>query len=153
MEKHWKRKIVICRVDKNGCWIWTANKSKRGYGLVTKDGTTKNVTRIILAAKLGRPLSPGLMALHSCDNPPCVNPEHLWEGSSLDNNRDMNAKGRGVYVIGERHGLSKLTRNDVHQIREMLAKGTSQRKIAARFNVRQGTISYIKSGETWGHLS
>lgn len=83
---------------------------------------------------------------HKCDNPPCVNPAHLYAGTQLDNTKDM--------LVRERLGkVAKLSISKVRNIKRRLGRGELQRVIAARFNVSQSTISYISRGKTWQHAS
>lgn len=91
----------------------------------------------------------GLRVLHSCDNPPCVNPEHLFLGTQADNMRDMVEKGRSAQHAGVDNGRAKLTIGDVSQIRTRLAKGEKQVSIASAFGVSQRTICKINRGESW----
>lgn len=87
------------KVDKdapNGCWVWTAATSKDGYGAFKADGKVVQSHRLSFE-HFHRPLEPGELVCHTCDNPPCVNPEHLWAGSARDNVLDAKRKGR-LYV-------------------------------------------------------
>lgn len=127
------------------CWEWRGGLRGKGYGTIW-------IGRSLLAHRMAYeffvgPLLPGQIVMHSCDNMKCVNPKHLRAGTSHDNHRDMMAKGRGGY--GERHANAKLTRADARQVRELSAEGWSDRKLAARFGVRKGTIFDIKSGRSW----
>lgn len=91
---------VLQWTDKNdleGCWPWTGSTSgpsKFAYGVISIDGRRTRVTRYLLSEKLGRPLGRFEYACHSCDNPLCVNPAHLFVGSPKDNQRDSIRKGR-----------------------------------------------------------
>ena len=82
------------RVDRSAgpgaCWPWTGPRHSAGYGLFRR----QYAHRLALESALGRPLGSGMEACHSCDNPPCCNPAHLFEGTHQDNVRDMAAKGR-----------------------------------------------------------
>jgi hypothetical protein len=103
-----------------------------------------------------------LSVLHSCDNPPCVNPAHLSLGTQRDNLADMTAKGRrkappghidpvwyGRSQAGEANANARLTAADVADIRALGLAGYRQRDIAERFGVHQATVSYILAGKTW----
>jgi DNA invertase Pin-like site-specific DNA recombinase len=106
-------------------------------------------------------ITEGYGVLHRCDNPPCVNPAHLWIGTDADNMRDRDQKGRMVSNIkhfrpemrprGEKHGHAKLTAEQVQTIRAL--HGTMpQHAIAKHFGVDRSTISEIQSGKKWRHL-
>lgn len=78
----------------SGCWLWTRAVNKDGYGLTSWNGVHIRAHRASLQIKLGRPLEADECACHHCDNPPCVNPDHLWVGTPGDNARDRDKKGR-----------------------------------------------------------
>jgi hypothetical protein len=90
------------------------------------------------------PIPDGKCVLHSCDNPPCCNPEHLFLGSDIDNVVDRDAKGRTARA--EKNGSAKLTRERVEAIR---ADGRLHREIAADYGVDRSTVSQIKRGKIW----
>jgi hypothetical protein len=104
------------------------------------------------------PIPEGLHVCHHCDNPPCVNPAHLFLGTRSDNMRDMVAKGRhvastnpGTMARGSRQGLSKLTEQDVADIRERYAPGNGV-VLAREYGVHPRTIMRAVNGFTWGHV-
>jgi hypothetical protein len=136
-----------------GCLIWTGVRNHRGYGRYhyTTDGAVLNGSahRLALELALGRPLLPGMNACHRCDNPPCCNAEHLFEGTTEDNQRDCREKGRTRVRRHEEHGMAKLRNDDIPVIRAALAAGESQSSIAKRFGVGQARISEIKNGKAW----
>lgn len=78
----------------DGCLEWMRSRNGKGYGKVRRGGRAYYVHRLALEARLGRPIAPGMLACHTCDNPPCFEPEHLYEGSAADNTADIYARGR-----------------------------------------------------------
>jgi hypothetical protein len=135
----------------SGCLVWTAARHNKGYGeFVLRTGVKKRVHRLVWEIMNG-PIPKGLQVLHTCDNPPCCEPTHLFLGTNLDNQRDMRAKGRDskppVYHRAN-HPNAKLTEADVAEIRDLL-KSETQASIATRFGVCPSTIGYIKRGDTW----
>jgi hypothetical protein len=77
------------------CHEWKYSRDIEGYGRFSYNGKQVKAHRFALELKLGRPLDEDMFACHTCDNPPCVNPDHLFEGSAKDNVEDMLSKGRG----------------------------------------------------------
>lgn len=92
----------------------------------------------------------GLCVLHSCDNPPCVRPDHLFLGTDQINMADRDTKGR--QCRGEPHHLARLTEADVIEIRQRLAKGEGRASIARDYDVYWSTIRDIHTRKTWKHL-
>lgn len=86
------------KVDRRGpdeCWPWTAARDKDGYGTLQVGHRPHRAHRIAYESATGTPIPPGMIVLHTCDNPPCQNPQHLRLGTHADNVHDMWAKGRG----------------------------------------------------------
>jgi len=136
----------------NGCMVWLGQTLAKGYGHVRGVDSKKVLThRYALAIKLGRPIGENMCALHTCDNPPCCNPDHLREGTNQDNVDDKMAKGREARVQGEKHGCSKLTEALVREIREQKGK-LSQRKLASKYGVSRALIFKILVRELWSHI-
>lgn len=138
----------VDRRGDNECWPWFAYRHSKGYGrsFVRVDGQVYVVPhRASWAIHYGAPGH--LHVLHRCDNPPCVNPRHLFLGTNLDNVKDRVAKGRTQK--GARHFKSHLTDDDVRAIR---ASSDSKAELARRYNVTAATIRAILLRVTWKHL-
>lgn len=139
----------------DGCWNWTRTTNGSGYGMLTVAG------RMVYAHRLAYELShgavpDGLHVLHSCDNPRCINPDHLSAGTRSQNMKECSERGRAripkPIKRGEENGAAKLQEVDIRSIRRLLVKGATQQSIADRFGVTQRTISDIKLGKKWGHV-
>lgn len=170
----------------DGCWIWTSARSgnhpdpARRYGQITIAGAIHKAARLSYVLAFG-PIPDGQQALHRCDNPPCVRPDHLFLGTNLDNIADRHAKGRDARgdrngartqpqtrPRGPRHGSktkpdrvargaafpwTKLSPNNVRKIRVMLdAGGMTYAAIAQRFGITTGSLYKIRIGKSWGHV-
>jgi hypothetical protein len=132
---------------KNGCWIWTGHKIKGGYGQIGYGGEL--VHRFSYTRFKGK-IPEGMCVCHSCDNPACVNPEHLWLGTTQENNQDKIDKGR--QIRGEKIGTSKLKEFQIKEIIEKLSNGEKIIKIANDYNVSKGSILHIKNKRSWTHI-
>jgi len=97
------------------------------------------------------PIPDGMMVCHHCDRPSCINPEHLFLGTALDNNRDREAKGRRN-VKGERNPFARLTDDQVREIRERAAAGENQSHIGADFGVTNLAVNAIHRRRNWTHV-
>ena len=97
------------------------------------------------------PIPPGLVVRHRCDNPPCVNPDHLEIGTQADNQADMAIRGRSKWggVHGEATPNAKLTNEAVKEARRLRAQGWTQLALAHRFGVSVRAIQLMLSGRTW----
>ena len=147
------------RVDISGglyaCWPWTGPVGLNGYGRTQRDRHPMLAHRFSLEIDLRRPLAPGMLACHHCDNRVCVNPRHLYEGSAFDNARDAKARRRAVpppHLRGEEVATSKLTADQVREIRVLIAEGRSVNSTAIRFGVSRLTIDRIVDGRAWKHV-
>ena len=139
------------RVDKSGdCWVWTAYTSVCGYGQCYLNNKTWLAHRASWVIHNG-PIPDGLCVLHKCDNPPCVNPDHLYVGTKKDNTRDMIARNRGPSRVGAINGNAKLCDLDIWLIRELAPKFT-RTAIAQWFGVTRVQISTIALRKQWTHL-
>lgn len=140
-------------VDKpNECWEWfgstvIVNGIKRGQFYF--DRRQINATRFIYWFTTG--IWPGeLFVCHSCDNPLCVNPKHLWLGTQKDNIQDAVKKGR---MANGNTNAAKLTETEVREIRKKVATGSSQRKLAVEYSVSGSCINSIIMHRSWKHIN
>ena len=146
------------RVDKSGdCWVWTAATTNGGYGVIRDTGRNGKIIRAHrLSWELHNgPIPAGIEVCHRCDNPPCVNPAHLFLGTHQDNVTDTVNKGRasGGGPRGALHHQAKLTEAQVLDIRAVYAAGAaSQRQLARKYNVDRGTIQHIVKRMVWTHI-
>lgn len=131
-----------------GCWEWHGQKAFFGYGRIKRHGRRVLAHRAAWELYRG-PIPPGMCVLHSCDNPPCVNPDHLFLGTHADNAADRTAKGRGGRSPGESNGCAKLTADDVASLRKRRVAGEKLADLAATFGVSQTTVSQIANGHRW----
>lgn len=138
-----------------GCWKWKDVPCKNGYGLFNVWPEKFYAHRVMWELTRG-PIPAGLFVLHHCDNPMCVNPEHLFLGTNLDNVRDMMAKGRNPhgktsYLYGhpEKNAQAKLSWDDVEKIKTLRAQGVMQKDLARQFSVSRSTIQGILYGKKW----
>ncbi len=150
------------KFGKDACWPWRTGKK----GKVWVDGKIVLVSRFMLADKLGRPIKPKMMACHTCDNPPCFNPDHLYEGTHADNMRDMKERRRtfaarqpeahrlnGIingrkndWTKGERNPKAVLSLAEVNTIR---SSKTPTKRLAEHYEVHRTTIQRIRRGAQW----
>lgn len=141
------------RGNPDECWEWTAAKHQFGYGMLGVNSKVIYAHRFSWQIHFGD-IPPGMEVCHSCDNPPCVNPNHLFLGTQTDNVYDMQRKGRhrGGSMPGESHPQSKLTKKQVRAIREQYAQGEiSQRALAEQYGMCQSAIGNIIRRKSWKH--
>lgn len=136
----------------DGCWLWTGHKTK-GYGAISSSSDKYIAAHRFSWILHNGNIPKGLCVLHRCDNPSCVNPDHLFLGTLKDNTQDMVSKGRGHFHLGENHYYSKLKTEDIPFIKLLLENGKTLKVIAGIFNVSQGAIFCIKSGTTWKYIN
>jgi hypothetical protein len=129
--------------------MWTGSlvvPERGGYGVMKG----RKAHRISYELHVG-PIPTDKYVCHTCDNPPCVNPSHLWLGDVQSNTADMVSKGRNQ--MGEDRHNAKLTNDKVREIRELRGEGVSQADLARRFQVNPATISGIVRRKDWKHVT
>lgn len=137
------------RVNKKKCWTWTGAVSAEGYGTLRINSKTWLAHRFAWTLTYGS-VANDTCVLHRCDNPPCVNPDHLFSGDRSINNKDKVLKGRQSRHDGIKNPNAKLTTEQIKEIRALYATGQyKQVELAARFGVIQPHISRIIRKEAW----
>ena len=142
------RRVLKCA---DGCWLWRGSKGDR-YGTIWIPALGKTVLVHRHSYRLHHGEIPeGLLVMHKCDVPLCVNPDHLMVGTPKDNMQDMIAKGRQSFIgpRGEKSSLSKLTDESVREIR---ASAASNEELAGKYGVHPRTIYDIRRRHTWRHI-
>jgi len=146
------------KVDKNGpipaacpelgpCWLWTAGRSRGGYGAFWMDGQLERANRVAWLLTNG-PIGDGRWALHRCDVPACVNPTHLFLGDHRANMDDALAKSRMPHMRGMSNGRAKYDEATVAAVRERATRGATSRSIAKTVGMSEGHVGKIVRGRS-----
>jgi len=157
LEVRFWAKVDRSQLSPGGCWIWTAAKNEHGYGKVSvggRMGRPEKSHRVSLMLS-GVDVTDRLV-LHRCDNPPCVNPAHLYVGDHKKNTADMISRGRyrgGGKHRGSEHPSSLLNEKQVRTIRTMLASGLQPATVAEHFGISSSHVSMIKGNRIWKHVA
>jgi len=133
---------------KNGCHIWVASTWKDGYGSFRCEGRPQGAHRVAYKMHKGE-IPEGMHVCHTCDEPACVNPEHLWVGTDADNAADRDEKGR----LGDRRGINngnaRITEEMAREIYHMPGRF---KDIACIYRISDVQVSRIKTKESWRHI-
>ena len=136
-------------VNDNGCWVWNGAINSEGYpyGKLTLNNKTWFAHRVSYMQSYGE-IKPKINVCHKCDNPKCINPEHLFLGTQKDNILDAVKKGRHKHCVfyGQEHPMAKLTKEDVEVIR---LDNRLLREIAEEYNISISQTHRIKHNQSW----
>ena len=154
------------KIQPSGCWEWQASLDGRGYGQWVQGNQSFRAHRLAHSLYYLTDLE-GLVLRHICDNKLCVSPYHTIPGTHSDNARD--AYDRGIrqkrdrsHILrqraspktnfGDNHHRSKLTGDNVREIRRRYAEGEAQRALATEFSISKGVINQVVQRDTWKHI-
>lgn len=150
--RFWRK--VDASAGPDACWPWLGFKDRDGYG---KFDLISPIKRAVPASRLAYeltygPIPDGMLACHTCDNPSCCNPKHIYAGTRSDNNRDPFLRNRCSHK-GEADPASKLTEEKIRIIRIVYDSGVmNQKQLAEIFGVHHSTISCITTRKSWSHI-
>lgn len=133
--------------DAGECWPWLGGTFDKGYGAFRYDDATHSAHRFSATLAFGD-IPAGMVVCHHCDNPPCVNPAHLFLGTYGDNMQDATVKGR--MAQGERSHKARLNESDVRAIR---SSPLTHAKLARIYGVDPSNIAFIRARKTWKHVA
>ena len=139
--------------ETSGCWEWIGStfQNRGGYGRFHIGRIGYRAHRVSwLVHHMVWPV--GKLVCHKCDNPSCVNPNHLFLGTERDNILDMVRKGRKADVSGERHGMAKLSETQVREILKRVSNGEVQRRLAFEYGISPALVCCLVKGKKWRHL-
>lgn len=137
-------------VDEVGCWIWTGSRTKGGYGKIRSGNRSIYAHRLSIFVHRG--VDPdGFSVCHHCDNPSCINPDHLFASTTRGNSEDAHWKGRlgRNQLRGDENGNSKLRAADIPIIRSSSA---TLGELGKRYGVHATAIGMAKRRKTWRHI-
>jgi len=138
--------------SENECWNWMAFTNSYGYGRFGwwPVGTVINAQRAAFMLTYGRAIKPGMFICHTCDNPACCNPKHLYEGTNVNNQADTIKRNRHVFGSDEPH--AKLNDDDVRAIRASHPQGRSYYSLGKQFGVSPTLVRSVVKHECWRHV-
>lgn len=135
----------------DACLVWPRGKNGDGYGALMINYKNFKAHRLAYELTIGS-IPNGLQVLHSCDNPPCFRPSHLFLGTNLDNVRDKHSKGRQRFARGIGCTQAKLTDEKVAFARDAHREGVTATALAIQFGVSRSTVKLAIRGHTWAHV-
>lgn len=165
LSERFKKHVGKAELGGSGCLNWMGSRTKKGYGRLKLDGRSVEAHRVAWLIRHG--VLPALCVLHRCDNPSCVNPDHLFLGTRKENVQDMDGKGRRRPATGDVHGTktkpksisrgekngrARLAASDVEEIRSRVASGETVADLAREKSVSEGALRHIVKGRHWQHV-
>jgi len=148
-----ERLLKHIRVTASGCWEWVGRVDEDGYGRIEYEGKDQPASRVMWIVCKG-PIPADVLVCHTCDNPPCINPDHLFLGSNAENTADSVAKGRRKGInLGESNNMTSLTDEVVRQIRSEEASGVTQIEIARKRGIPKVTVHNVVRRKTWKRVA
>jgi len=149
-ERFWRK---VSKAGPEECWIWHAHINASGYGRMMWEKKDLRLAHRISWELANGPIPDGLIVCHKCDNPPCVNPAHLFVGTHADNMADRDRKHRRAPPKGELNGRARLTEQQVRDIRAnaVLCRLT-HKELAEWLGVTRTIVSSIIARKTWQHV-
>lgn len=148
----------VVKLD-SGCWEWQGYRMPFGHGQIQGDDGKVTTTHRVAWSSVHGPVPEGLVVRHRCDNPPCCNPDHLEVGTAADNTNDALVRGR--FAVGERHPNTRLTDQQVHEIRAEYrvftipgrrGRHSNKADLAERYGVSKSHIKEIVAGRERTHV-
>lgn len=133
----------------NDCWTWTGSRSQRGYGAIKIGGMARKASHVALILDRRPRPSADAGALHTCDNPPCCNPAHLFWGTQADNVADASKKGRMRSPRGEQSPRTKITQVEAREIRESTLGCVA---LGKKYGISPSHASNLRKGRRWSHI-
>lgn len=136
----------------SGCWLWLGSITRLGYGMMHLKKKNRLAHRISYRFYKG-PIAPGMQVQHTCDVRCCVNPDHLVLGTQLENMRASSVRKRYPNRKGSKHPLSKLSEQDVLEIRNAsFEKRGDQERLARKYGVSHSAIRLVRNFKNWTHM-
>lgn len=147
--------LKVLANDLDDCWLWLGTRLKNGYGRISlgsKSLGTEGAHRVSWMIANQAVIPAGLVVMHSCDNPRCVNPKHLSLGTPKENTQDMINKGRRVIAapVGNENGKAIL---DAEKVKLIRASTESHAALARRLGVSPNCVRGVRTGRTWSHVA
>lgn len=150
VEKRFWQKVQVLNADE--CWPWSGRLDPNGYGRLDVDGRPQLAHRIAYAISNRAGEDPETVC-HSCDNPKCCNPRHLWAGTQLDNIADMHRKGRAKRPTVRRGTQAINAKLDAEKAIEAITSTMSNSQLAKRWGVTSTAVYNIRAGLSWSHVT